>query len=213
MKINNKKTKFMLFRNSKLIDFLPSFLLDNEEIKLVEEMKVLGIVLSSDMKWNANTNKIIATAFKRLWMLRRLKSLGTELPELIDVYIQQIRSVLEFAVPVWHSGLTQCNRYDIERVQKAALHVLLGDNYESYSNALKVSGLESLEARRSKLCLKFATKSAKHPKHKKWFKLNNRLTVTRQVQPKFCPVVSRTSRFSKSPISYLTSILNQKNSK
>jgi len=213
MKINNKKTKFMLFNNSKLIDFMPSFLLNDVEIKLVEEMKVLGIVLSSDMKWDANTNQIIATAYKRLWILKRLKSLGTGLAELTDVYKQQIRSVLEFAVPVWHSGLTQCNRYDIERVQKSALHILLGESYDTYSNAIKAIGLESLEARRGKLCLKFAMKSAKHPKHNKWFKINKKSTVTRQIQPKFCPVVSRTKRFSNSPISYLTNILNLKNSK
>ena len=100
MKINNKKTKFMLFNNSKLIDFMPSFLLNNEEIKLVEKMKVLGIVLRSDMKWDVNTNQIIATDYKRLWILKRLKSLWTGLAELTDIYIQQIRSVLEFAVPV-----------------------------------------------------------------------------------------------------------------
>ena len=50
-------------------------------------------------------------------MLKRLKNLGAQEEQLIDVYIKQIRSVLELAVPVWHSSLTLANRSSIERVQ------------------------------------------------------------------------------------------------
>ena len=98
---------------------------------MVEEMKILGVVLSSDLKWNANTQNIVTNAFKRVWMLRRLKVLGKAVPELKDLYIKQIRSVLELAVPVWHSSLTQSNISDIERVQKTSLHIILGDEYVS----------------------------------------------------------------------------------
>ena len=210
MKVNTRKTKFMVFNNSRIFDFMPSFHLANEEIQLIEEMKILGVVLSSDLKWNANTHHIVTNAFKRVWILRRLKSLGTALPELKDVYIKQIRSVLELAVPVWHSSLTQGNISDIERVQKAALHVMLGDSYICYKNALYITSLETLDARRNRLCSKFATKAVKHKKHSRWFKINKKVTITRQQQPKFCQVVSRTERFSKSQISYLTDVLNEK---
>ena len=88
MKVNTRKTKFMVFNNSRIFDFMPSFHLANEEIQLIEEMKILGVVLSSDLKWNANTHHIVTNAFKRVWMLRRLKALGTALPELKDVYIR-----------------------------------------------------------------------------------------------------------------------------
>ena len=203
----------MLFNNSKIIAIMPKFTLGNEEINLVEELKVLGVVLSSDLKWNSHTDHIITSAFKKVWMLRRLKSLGTALPELKDIYIQHVRSILEFAVPVWHSGLTQCNRSDIERVQKSAMHIILGDSYTTYENALRTMDLETLESRRSRLCSKFAIKSLKHPKHSKWFKVNKKTTVTRQPQPKFCPVVWRTNRFKQSPISYLTDVLNKKYTK
>ena len=82
MKINDKKTKFMLFNNSKVIDFMPRFNLGNQEINLVDEMKVLGVVLTSDLKWNSHTNHVITTAVKKVWMLRRLNALGTALPDL-----------------------------------------------------------------------------------------------------------------------------------
>ena len=41
--------------------------------------------------------------------------------------------------------------------------------YKSYENALLISGLDTLEHRRIYLCLQFAKKAAKHPKHQHSF--------------------------------------------
>ena len=46
----------MLFNSSKTKDFTPKLVIDNETIELVEEMKLLGVQITSDMKWNINTN-------------------------------------------------------------------------------------------------------------------------------------------------------------
>lgn len=210
MKVNNKKTKLMLFNNCKKWDFMPELRLDGHDMVLEEEMRLLGVVIRSDMKWSSNTENIVKKGYNRVWIMRRLKKLGATTDELKDVYIKQIRSILEFAVPAWHSSITSSERADIERVQKTAAHVILGMEYRTYHSALELLDLETLEARRAKLCLTFATKSAKNVKHKNWFKLNTRTTVTRQPQPKYCPVSSSTTRFYKSPISYLTQILNEK---
>ena len=59
-------------------------------------------------------------------MIRRLKKLGANKEELMDVYFKQVRSILEVAVPVWQPGLTQQELKQIERVQKCALHIILG---------------------------------------------------------------------------------------
>ena len=133
-------------------------------------------------------------------MVKRLKQLGASDTDLLDVYCKQIRSVLEFAVPVWNSSITGENISDLERVQKTALHVILGNQYSSYNSALKRTGLHKLSDRRRKICLTFAKKSAKHEKFSNWFKPNNKLTNTRQDQPKFCNVYRRTQRFERSPL-------------
>ena len=148
-------------------------------------------------------------AFKHIWILRRLKNLGATQSQLLDIYIKQIRSVLEMAVPAWQSSLTIADKLKIERVQKAALHIILGSDYVSYPNALENVNLFTLEDRRIQLCLKFAQKAYKNPKHTNWFKVNRRVGKTRQKQPLFCPVFSRTSRFDNSPISYMTKLLNK----
>jgi hypothetical protein len=96
----------MMFNNCKSIDFLPAFSIDGHEIGLVEEMKILGVVITSDLKFSAYTKYMVVRAFKRIWMLRRLKNLGAKEEQLIYVYTKQVRSVLELAAPVWHFSLT-----------------------------------------------------------------------------------------------------------
>ena len=51
-------------------------------------------------------------------MARRLKKLGASTEDLKDVYCKQVKSILEFGVPVWNSALTKEHVADIERVQK-----------------------------------------------------------------------------------------------
>ena len=99
MKINANKTKFMVFNTCKTIDILPTASINGEEINLVEEMKILGVVITSDLKFNKNTDYIVKKAFKRIWILRRLKNLGATQSQLLDIYIKQVRSVLEMAAP------------------------------------------------------------------------------------------------------------------
>ena len=87
-------------------------------------------------------------------------------------------------------------------------HLILGKNYLSYENALSVLCLESLEDRRASICLKFALKAEKHLKFKSWFKSNPKFMKSRTNQPKYIPVRISTARIERSPIGYLTDILN-----
>ena len=209
MKINYKKTKLMVFNPCSSIDFSPEFSLENNDLEVVDEMRLLGIVIKSDLKWTANTENMVQRANKRIWILRRLKNLGAKNNDLKDVYIKQIRSVLELAVPVWNGRITQIEQLDIERIQKSVCHIILGDAYVSYKDALRHLNLESLKSRRDRLCLNFAKKAEKHSKFRGWFKKADRKPNTRQEQFKYCRVRANRVRFEKSPLSMLTKMLNQ----
>ena len=207
MKLNFKKTKVMLFNPCWSVDFMPQLEVEDHELELVEEMRLLGVIIQSDMKWSANTDHIVKKASSKLWVIKRLKALGASPNQLVDMYIKQCRSILELAVPAWHGAITQSERADIERVQKGALYSIFGDNYGSYRNALKLANLNTLEARRDKLCSKFAKKAENNTKHKNWFKPKPKI-CTRQSNVKYCKVIARTDRFKNSPICHLTSVLN-----
>ena len=47
---------------------MPDFQLNGEEIDQVEEMRLLGLISSSDVKWSAYTDCILERANKNLWV-------------------------------------------------------------------------------------------------------------------------------------------------
>ena len=83
MKLNYKKTKLMLFHPCWSVDFMPELELDNNQLEMVEEMRLLGLIIQSDMKWTANTDHIVTKAFSRIWILRRLKGMGAKTGNLL----------------------------------------------------------------------------------------------------------------------------------
>ena len=111
--------------------------------------------------------------------------------------------------------LTEENSKSIERVQKSALSIILGPSYICYENALQKTKMERLDQRRTKLSLSFAKKAAKHHQHSSWFNLQQTdgQTNTRSVKPLLKPVQARTQRLSKSPICFLTNLLNDDHAK
>ena len=121
MKLNLKKTKLMLFNPSKSLDFLPQFNIEGNDIELVDETRLLGITIRSDLSWSAHIDDLVKRCYKKLWILRRLKKLGADLHDLKEIYVTQIRSILEFAAPVWAGSITNQEIVQIERVQKNIL--------------------------------------------------------------------------------------------
>ena len=71
--------------------------------------------------------------------------MGLSRSTLLDIYMIHVRSVVEFAAVVWHSGLTKDNTEQIERVQKAAFAIILGENYKNYENACSVLSMHTWE--------------------------------------------------------------------
>ena len=213
LKIKEKKTQVMKFNFTRSHDFPPELNVEgfNDQLEVINETKLLGVVLSNDLKWEANTDYICTRAYKKMWTLRRMKVLDIEPLVMLEVYMKEIRSVLELAVPAWHSGLTLKQTADIERVQRVAVAIILSDcttgkcEY-SYDMALVTLELEPLEVRRQKLCQTFARKTLKS-RHTDIFKVNPNQHFTRH-KPEFAENMCNTRRYYNSPINYLTRILN-----
>ena len=131
-----------------------------------------------------------------------------EREDFLDVYCRQVRSLLELAMSLWYSTLTGEDRAEVERVQKSACSIILGGSNKSYRSALKELQIDTLYKRRNKLCKTFAVKSLKHLKFSKWFKPKTKTTATRCKGTSFHEVFTRTERLKRSPISFLTNMLN-----
>ena len=73
MLINKKKTKTMVFNFTDKYQFSTRLSLDNEILETVKETKLLGTIITEDLKWDKNTNSITKKAYARLELLRKLK--------------------------------------------------------------------------------------------------------------------------------------------
>ena len=127
----------------------------NQILEVVSEIKFVGVIVNHDLRWQKNTDYICQKATEKLWTLRRLQKFSLDTFQIFDVYVKEVRSLLEYAVPVWHSGLTNKQTNQIEKIQKIAFKIILGDDYISYDVACTLLGVEPLELRRTQLCLNF----------------------------------------------------------
>ena len=100
MRINVDKTKLMIFNPSRTVEVHPIIEINHTQLEIVENVKLLGVIISSDMKWQLNTELITKKGFSRLWIIRRLKRFGVPTIELVEAYMMKVRSILEMAVPV-----------------------------------------------------------------------------------------------------------------
>ena len=111
----------------------------------MKETKLFGTVITDDLKWEKNTEKIIKEANKRMFFLHKLSRFTKSKVDLKKIYILQVRSKLEQSAVLWHSSITKCKcEVNLERVQKSGLKIILGDKYVDNDNALKVLNLQSL---------------------------------------------------------------------
>ena len=215
--IRERKNVFvvdMLFNRAKSVDFQPKVLLNGKLLDVVNFTKLLGVMISSDMKWNKNVEYISGRVRKKLWTLRRTKELGGTSEDLLMIYKLQIRCLTEIACPAWNGALTVKNIKDLERLQKISLRIILGSSYTSYDNSLKILKLQTLTERRKELCASFARKTSANPKFTKWFIKNTRFVKNsrqnRKVNQYHLPK-ARTSAYEKSPLFYLANLLNDEN--
>ena len=75
---------------SRKYDFPPQMTFsNNEEVKVVSEVKLVGVIISDNLKWENNTRNIVNKAMRKIWVLRRLKQMKMSNEFIIDVYIKE----------------------------------------------------------------------------------------------------------------------------
>ena len=172
-------------------------------------IKILGIYIQHDLKWDTQVKETVKKCNRKLFMLRTLKRFKLPLNDLVIVYIGYIRPILEYCTPLFHSNLTCKQTDDIERIQKRACKIILGPDYTSYDEALKTCNLVALKERREKLCFDFALSLEKHEHCS--LRLPDQRSVNfnlRNVQ-KYSQFNCKTSRFQNSALPYFVRILNE----
>ena len=210
MVLNAKKTCIFIANFTDNHQFKPLLSIPgvNKVIETVQETKLLGYWLTSNMKPNKHIQYIVKRSLGKIWAIRRLKEAGASDNDLKYFYIMMIRSILETNCPVFHTQLTDENTENIERVQKIVTKIILSYRYENYDEAHIYLDLDSLSQRRENLCLTFALKCLKNDKHKTLFKLSDPTEHDFRTKSLFEEQYARTARYYNSPVLALTRILN-----
>jgi len=163
MQLNAAKTKEMLVCFKRNPETIPSIVIDGQEIERVDDAKLLGVHISSNLSWNTHINAICSKAGQRVYVLYRLKHSGLHPNEIISVFISFVRPVLEYACQVWHTCINQEQTKKLESYQKRACKIAAP--HLTYLDALHHFKLTKLSERREIMCEKYFN-SLLEPKHK-----------------------------------------------
>ena len=88
-------------------------------------------------------------AYSRMELLRKVAESTKSIEYKREIYLlSYIRSILGQFCVVWHSSLSEENALDLERVQKAAIRLSLGEKYENYEDGILTTNLEQIKERR-----------------------------------------------------------------
>lgn len=171
-----------------------------KEIDRVSLFKLLGVHFNDKLTWHDHVEYMCSKASRRLYFLYLLKKAGRPPMDILDVYTSVVRSVLEYAVELWHPGLTKQQSDEIEHIQHRALNIIYPDLKST--DATNVSGLESLCDRRESRCRTLFQQmcNSSHSLHH----LLPAPRVSEKTRSKMLyslPKV-RTNRFKNSPINY-----------
>ena len=72
MVLNEKKTKVMIFNFTDNYQFTTKLSLNNANLEIVKKTKLLGVILTDDLKWDENTNELVRKANSRMELLRKV---------------------------------------------------------------------------------------------------------------------------------------------
>ena len=203
MNINAKKTKEMML-GPILSNPPPLIVIDNGTVvERVTSFKLLGVTIANDLNWDEHVTAICSKVNKRLHYLKLLKRCSVSADDLLHYYKSVIRPTIEYACPVWQSGLTneQCDR--LESLQRRALQLI--SNSHDYELYCAIYDLEPIVVRLDNLARLFFQKICRNCDCINYLLPNKRPSelLDKLRQPDSLPgILCRTNRFYKSFIPY-----------
>jgi hypothetical protein len=143
MALNTKKLKAMICNSRSKWDVMPELsIVPGKNIELVEEIKIVGFMLRSDLKTSSNTKYLVKKAYARMWIVRRLKSLGASVQDLLDVLQKQVLSVLYLGAPAWFPLVTQTEKNYLNRVLRCGLRIVYGLQNRNFECSLSKQNMK-----------------------------------------------------------------------
>ena len=84
--LNPKKCKELRINFTKQSHSYEPVRINNQCLELVKSAKILGMLITNDLKWNCHIENIVSKASKRLYLLKQLKRADVEESSLLQFY-------------------------------------------------------------------------------------------------------------------------------
>ena len=111
---NAKKTKDIIF-SKKCLNNSPPLVFGDTYIERVNTHKHLGLILTSSLDFSSQVNEVCLKANRKLSVLRSVKILNRQTLDVL--YKLTVRSVIDYAFPVYYKSLKQTDIGRLENIQ------------------------------------------------------------------------------------------------
>jgi hypothetical protein len=169
-------------------------------IKAVEELKFLGVVINRRLKWNSHVDLACRNASRRIYALRILRQILSP-QQLTTVYSAVIRSILEYVSPAFGNLPKKLGR-NLERLQKRCHRLICGSN--GSDGACGCNRFTDLTTRRNQAAIKLYKSAAHNSSHV----LHEIIPPRSNRSAAFIQPPAASSRFLHSFIPFTTALLN-----
>ena len=153
LSLNVAKTEFMLIGSKPMTKNIsvshPNVLIENKQIKRVNECKTLGVTIDKHLSWKSNTEKICKKVTAGISAIRHIKPFVDQ-DTLVLIYNAIVRPSFDYCCEVWDVfGETQSKRF--QKLQNRAARIILNlSNDVHHTIALHALGWEPLQTERKK---------------------------------------------------------------
>ena len=97
--------------------------INRKAIEVVSTVKLLGLNISSDLRWNCHVAEIRQKVASRLYFLKQLKRANIPAKDLLIFYLTCIRPVTEYTCRVFQNALPAYLSAELEHAATEARHV------------------------------------------------------------------------------------------
>ena len=207
---NSGKSKDIIFSN-KCLNNSPPLSLNNSFINRVNIHKHLGLYLTSSLDWSVQVNEVCLKANRKLSVLRSVKLLSRQTLDLL--YKITVRSVIDYALPVYCKTLKQTELLRLEKLQYRAAKTVTGAFQFTSREKLNIElGWETIEKRSDILGLNMFQKIHLHETRPLIRKCMPKLDIDRQHELRsrggYIPFKSYGSNHKKSFFPYFSALWN-----
>lgn len=125
-----------------------TYFLGGKEIKVVNEQKDLGIIISKNLKWNMHISQTVKKANTLIYLIQKAFT-NNSVEMMKKIYTTFIRPKLEYAHIVWNPYFVK-DIETLERVQRKFTKIPNALRDTPYQERLAIFGLTSLKERRDR---------------------------------------------------------------